>query len=97
MADEKSHPSSTPKDDLLQVGTTSPHSREKSNPTNNVTADIGAAAVPSVLTLVDIYDSDTIDPVYRAKSHAISCAIQEIGIGRYQVWIPFGQDLEVLH
>ena len=32
--------------------------------------------------LVDIYDSEAIDPAYQAESHAISCAIQEPGMGR---------------
>ena len=39
----------------------------------------------SVSTLVDIYDGEAVDPAYQAKSHAISCAIQQIGMGRYQV------------
>ena len=33
----------------------------------------------------DIYDDDTVDPVYRAKAHILNEAIQEIGMGRYQV------------
>jgi len=40
---------------------------------------------PSVSKLVDIYDGEDVDPAYQAKSHAISCAIQQIGMGRYQV------------
>jgi len=40
---------------------------------------------PSVSKLVDIYDGEAVDPVYQAKSHAISCAIQQMGMGRYQV------------
>jgi len=40
---------------------------------------------PPVLKLVDIYDGEAVDPAYQAKSHAISCAIQQIGMGRYQV------------
>ena len=53
--------------------------------TDNAAVALGMTATPSVSTLVDIYDSGTVDPVYQAKSHAISCAIQEIGMGRYQV------------
>jgi len=35
----------------------------------------------------DLYTSDdeSVDPVYRAKSHLLTEAIQDIGMGRYQV------------
>lgn len=33
----------------------------------------------------DLYGSDFIDPVYRAKAHLLNEAIREIGMGRYQV------------
>lgn len=33
----------------------------------------------------DIYEDGTIDPVYQAKSRLLNTAIQEIGMGRYQV------------
>jgi len=49
----------------------------------------GGTAVPSVPMLVNIYDSEAIDPAYQPKSHAISCAIQELGMGRYQVRGPY--------
>jgi hypothetical protein len=39
----------------------------------------------SNVTVVDIYESGSIDPVYQAKAHLVSCAIQQIGMGRYQV------------
>ncbi|KAF9647905.1 MFS general substrate transporter [Thelephora ganbajun] len=48
---------------------------------------LNITAKSSVSTLVDIYDSEAIDPEYQVKSHAISCAIQQIGMGRYQWWL----------
>ena len=92
MTDQKSHSSSAPKSNLSpQVN--SKNARETLPPSsasnkNNMASDPGNAA-PPVSTLVDIYDSGAIDPVYQAKSHAISCAIQEIGMGRYQVRSPY--------
>ncbi|EPQ55613.1 hypothetical protein GLOTRDRAFT_115933 [Gloeophyllum trabeum ATCC 11539] len=38
-------------------------------------------------TVVDLYDDDSVDPVYRAKAHVLSSAIQEVGMGRYQWWL----------
>lgn len=35
--------------------------------------------------IVDIYEDDAIDPVYRAKVHVLNNAMQEIGMGKYQV------------
>ena len=35
--------------------------------------------------LVDLYEDDSIDPVYQAKARVINQAIQDIGMGRYQV------------
>ena len=32
----------------------------------------------------DLYEEGSIDPVYRAKAHLLSNAIQEIGMGKYQ-------------
>lgn len=52
--------------------------------TDDVVAQLSGTK-PSVSKLVDIYDGEAVDPVYQAKSHAISCAIQQIGMGRYQV------------
>ena len=88
MAGQKSHHPSTPKDDSSQVGVTTSHFREPLRPTGNEAADFGVPAAPSVSTLVDIYDSDVIDSAYKAKSHVVSCAIQKIGFGRYQVRSP---------
>jgi hypothetical protein len=41
----------------------------------------------STVTLVkeDIYDADAIDPVYREKARLISRALQDMGMGKYQV------------
>lgn len=36
----------------------------------------------------DIYEDGTIDPVYQAKARLLNSAIQEIGMGRYQVRRP---------
>ena len=36
----------------------------------------------------DIYEDGSIDPVYQAKAHVLNAAIQEIGMGRYQVSRP---------
>lgn len=33
----------------------------------------------------DIYDEGVVDPVYAAKSHVLNRALQEIGMGKYQV------------
>lgn len=85
MVPQKSHHPLTEKDDLPHPAVTPPHLRETIGPTSNAMAGLSVAAAPSAFTLVDIYGSDTVDPEYQAKSHAISCAIQEIGIGRYQV------------
>lgn len=35
--------------------------------------------------LVDLYEDDSIDPVYQAKARVINRAIQDIGMGKYQV------------
>ena len=33
----------------------------------------------------DLYEEGTLDPVYQAKARLVSAAIQEIGMGKYQV------------
>jgi hypothetical protein len=33
----------------------------------------------------DLLDADSVDAVYRAKMHVVNDAMQEIGMGRYQV------------
>ena len=35
--------------------------------------------------LADLYEDDSIDPVYQAQARVINRAIQDIGMGRYQV------------
>lgn len=37
----------------------------------------------------DIYEEGSVDPVYQAKARLLSAAIQEIGMGRYQVRVRF--------
>ncbi|EIN05730.1 MFS general substrate transporter [Punctularia strigosozonata HHB-11173 SS5] len=43
----------------------------------------------SAVTLVkeDLYDADSIDPIYRDKARLISRAMQDIGMGKYQWWL----------
>ena len=65
-----------------KVYETSPRSSASS--TDDLVAQPSRTAT-SVSTLVDIYDGEAVDPTYQAKSHAISCAIQQMGMGRYQV------------
>lgn len=35
----------------------------------------------------DIYTDDSLDPVYQAKARILNDALQEIGMGKYQVWL----------
>ena len=101
MTDQKSYYPPTPKSDFsprvdvdpVNVdGTLPPGS---ANSADNAVVALGATATPLGPMLVDIYDSEAIDPVYQAKSHAISCAIQELGMGKYQVYSPYRlEDLE---
>lgn len=51
-------------------------------PTDNVSSVYDEPLVPKT---VDMYDDDTVDPVYRAKAHVLNDAMQGIGMGRYQV------------
>ena len=91
MAELESHDRSAPKSRVspqVDVDPEKVHGTllQRSGPSvDNAPVTLGTTAAPSVSTLVDIYGSGTIDPAYQAKSHAISCAIQEIGMGRYQV------------
>ena len=87
MTDQKNHdPPATKKDPQVDVKPT--NAREMPLPSassaDDLRVNLGDDASP-VSKLVDIYDSETVDPVYQAKSHAVSCAIQEIGMGGYQV------------
>ena len=47
------------------------------------------ASRPSVLAKEDLYDegSALVDPVYQAKARVLNQALQEIGMGKYQVRI----------
>ena len=43
------------------------------------------ASLPSIKK-ADLYeDEGSVDPVYQAKAHVLNQAIQEIGMGKYQV------------
>lgn len=42
------------------------------------------ASTPDIAK-ADIYDEGVVDPVYAAKSHVLNRALQEIGMGKYQV------------
>ena len=39
----------------------------------------------SNVALVDMHEDGTIDPVYQAKARVLNNAIQEIGMGKYQI------------
>ena len=51
---------------------------EKENPPSLGSSD-------SDPTHVDLFSDETVDPVYQAKAHVLNQAIQEIGMGKYQV------------
>ena len=90
MADEKSRNPPTSNSDPVaasQVDANLANGRE-TLPSGSRPASQFDGVTPLASTLVDIYDSAAIDPVYQAKSHAISCAVQQIGMGRYQVRLP---------
>lgn len=40
---------------------------------------------PLVVSRQDLHDEGSVDPVYHAKSRVINQALQEIGMGKYQV------------
>jgi hypothetical protein len=46
--------------------------------------------LPTVLVNVkeDLHAEGSVDPVYQAKARVLNHALQEIGMGRYQVRIP---------
>ena len=44
---------------------------------------------------LDLYDG-SLDPVYQAKARVLNAAIQEIGMGKYQVCVPVSQSVYVL-
>ena len=36
-------------------------------------------------TIVDLFDEGSVDPVYQAKARILNAAIQDMGMGKYQV------------
>lgn len=50
-------------------------------PTDVATVQSEASSV----VLVDLYSDMSIDPVYQAKSKVLNRALQEVGMGKYQV------------
>ncbi len=40
---------------------------------------------PTVLSGKDLHDEGSVDPVYHAKARVLNQALQEIGMGKYQV------------
>lgn len=44
--------------------------------------------LPSILIKEDLYDEGSVDPVYQAKARILNHALQEIGMGKYQVRKP---------
>lgn len=57
-------------------------SLKKTNSQDTVT--LGGASTPDIAK-ADIYEDGVVDPVYAAKSHVLNRALQEIGMGKYQV------------
>src|SRR6266571_883109 len=43
---------------------------------------------PAILAKEDLHDEGSVDPVYQAKARILNQALQEIGMGKYQVRIP---------
>jgi hypothetical protein len=52
-----------------------------------VSAKSPSIAVMQPPEMEDIYDEGSVDPVYQAKSRVLNRALQEIGMGKYQVRI----------
>jgi hypothetical protein len=44
-------------------------------------------AQPAILEIHDLHDEGSVDPVYQAKARVLNRALQEIGMGKYQVYI----------
>lgn len=40
---------------------------------------------PTILSGKDLHDDGSVDPVYHAKARVLNQALQEIGMGKYQV------------
>lgn len=45
----------------------------------------GDVLVQDVKKIEDLYEEGSIDPIYEAKARVLNRAIQEIGMGKYQV------------
>ena len=56
----------------------------KSRPNDSEAVQYLAPAIP---TKEDLYDEGSVDPVYQAKARVLNQALQEIGMGKYQVRI----------
>ena len=50
-------------------------------------ADGSFAVVPDlpIYTNEDMFEEGSVDPVYQAKARVLNAALQEIGMGKYQV------------
>ena len=55
---------------------------EKNTPS---TSSAGDPITPAVDRDRDLFSDETVDPIYQAKAHVLNQAIQEIGMGKYQV------------
>lgn len=42
---------------------------------------------PTALSAQDLHDEGSVDPVYHAKARVLNQALQEIGMGKYQVHV----------
>lgn len=45
------------------------------------------ATHPTTVAKRDLHDEGSVDPVYQAKARVLNQALQEIGMGKYQVCI----------
>lgn len=41
--------------------------------------------VTTVTSTTDLFEDGTVDPIYQAKARVLNAAIQELGMGKYQV------------
>jgi hypothetical protein len=55
------------------------------SPANKPQVEMDSPSSSSVYLRKDLYEEGSIDPVYQAKAHVLNRALQEIGMGRYQV------------
>lgn len=67
----------------------SPRTRLTPPPVQAQQSKYGSFEVPKDIPktyAIDLYEDGYDDPVYQAKARILNHAIQEIGMGRYQVW-----------